>query len=239
LFIAPNPTVGIALLAFALTGVSNIVEDVAGFTLLQRTAPAEVLARVFGVLHSLFFALTAVGAILAPRLIDLIGIRWSLVAFGAFLPILALAMRLPLARIDEAAVDHAAELALLQEMPLFAPLSPPVLEGLASRLIPVHAPAGQTVVAQGDIGDRFYLIVSGKVEVSIDGQARGTQGAGDHFGEIALLRDVPRTATVKATAETELLALERDDFLAAVTGHSASAEAAEAVVGARLGVSPV
>jgi MFS family permease len=239
LFIAPHPSVEIALLAFALTGVSNIVEDVAGFTLLQRTAPPEVLARVFGVLHSLFFAMTAVGAILAPRLIDLIGIRWSLVAFGAFLPVLTLLTRLPLIRLDDAAVDHAAELALLQAMPLFAPLSPPVLEGLASRLIQVHAPAGQTVVTQGEIGDRFYVIVSGEVEVAIDGHVRATQGAGDHFGEIALLRDVPRTATVKAIADTELLALERDDFLAAVTGHAASAEAAEAVVGARLGVSPV
>jgi len=239
LFIAPHPSVEIALLAFALTGVSNIVEDVAGFTLLQRTAPPEVLARVFGVLHSLFFAMTAVGAIFAPRLIDLIGIRWSLVAFGAFLPVLTLLTRLPLIRLDDSAVDHAAELALLRAMPLFAPLSPPVLEGLASRLIPVHAPAGQTIVTQGELGDRFYVIVSGEVEVVIDGQARATQGAGDHFGEIALLRDVPRTATVKATADTELLALERDDFLAAVTGHAASAEAAEAVVGARLGVSPV
>jgi hypothetical protein len=239
LFIAPHPSTEIALLAFALTGVSNIVEDVAGFTLLQRTAPPEVLARVFGVLHSLFFAMTAVGAILAPRLIDLIGVRWSLVAFGAFLPVLTLLTRLPLTRLDDSAVDRAAELELLQTMPLFAPLSPPVLEGLASRLIPVHAPAGQAIVTQGELGDRFYVIVSGEVEVAIDGQTRATQGADDHFGEIALLRDVPRTATVKATADTELLALERDDFLAAVTGHAASAEAAEAVVGARLGVSPV
>ena len=239
LFIAPHPSTEIALLAFALTGVSNIVEDVAGFTLLQRTAPPEVLARVFGVLHSLFFAMTAVGAILAPRLIHLIGVRWSLVAFGAFLPVLTILMRLPLTRLDDSAVDRAAELELLQTMPLFAPLSPPVLEGLASRLIPVHAPAGQAIVTQGDHGDRFYVIVSGEVEVAIDGRSQATQGAGDHFGEIALLRDVPRTATVKATADTELLALERDDFLAAVTGHAASAEAAEAVVGARLGVSPV
>jgi hypothetical protein len=239
MLIAPHPTVEIALLAFALTGISNIVEDVAGFTLLQRTAPAHVLARVFGVLHSLFFALTAVGAILAPRLIDLIGVRWSLVAFGAFLPVLTLLTRAPLARLDDTAVDHAAELALLQAMPLFAPLSPPVLEGLAARLIPVHAPAGQKVVTQGDHGDRFYVIASGEVEVSIDGETRATQGAGDHFGEIALVRDVPRTATVKAIADTELLALERDDFLAAVTGHAASSDAAEAVVGARLGVSPV
>ena len=239
LFIAPRPTTVIALVAFGLIGVSNIIEDVAGFTLLQRTTPTQVLARVFGVLHSLFFAMTAVGAILAPRLIHLIGVRWSLVSFGAFLPVLTVLTRLPLVRLDDSAVNHEAELALLRAIPLFAPLSPPVLEGLAARLIPVHAPAGQTIVTQGESGDRFYVISAGEVEVSIDGQKQAAQGPGDHFGEIALLRDVPRTATVRATTDSELLALERDDFLAAVTGHAASAEAAEAVVGARLGVSPV
>jgi len=227
------------IVAFALIGVANIVEDVAGFTLLQRTAPAEVLARVFGVLHSLFLAMTGLGAILAPRLIDLIGVRWSLVCVGAFLPILTLATRLPLVRLDDSAVDRGAELDLLREIPIFAPLSPPVLEGLAARLVPVHAAAGEAIVREGDTGDRFYVISSGEVDVSIGGEQKATQGPGDHFGEIALLRDVPRTATVTARTDTELLALEREDFLAAVTGHAASAEAANMVIGARLGISPV
>ena len=62
---------------------------------------------------------------------------------------------------------------------------------------------------------------------------------GDWFGEIALLRDVPRTATITARTDLDLLALERDDFIAAVTGHAPSAEAAGAVVGARLSTRPV
>jgi MFS family permease len=239
LFIAPHPSTGIALFACGLIGLSNIIEDVAGFTLLQRTAPAEVLARVFGVLHSLFYATIALGAILAPRLIDLMGLRWSLVAVGCVLPILSIVSRVELVRLDDRAVDRVDEVTLLQSVPIFSPLSAPLLEGLASRLVPVHAAAEETVVRQGESGDRFYVIKSGEVEVSIDGQTQATQGPGDHFGEIALLRDVPRTATVRATEDTELLALERDDFVAAVTGHAASAEAAEAVVGARLGVSPV
>jgi MFS family permease len=239
LFIAPHPSTGIALFACGLIGLANIIEDVAGFTLLQRTAPAEVLARVFGVLHSLFYATIAAGAILAPRLIDLMGVRWSLVAVGAVLPVLSIVTRVQLVRLDDAAVDRVDEVTLLQSVPIFSPLSAPLLEGLASQLVPVHAAAGETIVRQGESGDRFYVISSGQVEVSIDGQAQATQGPGDHFGEIALLRDVPRTATVRATADSELLALERDDFVAAVTGHAASAEAADAVVGARLGVSPV
>jgi MFS family permease len=239
LFIAPDPSTAIALVAFAMIGVSNIVEDVAGYTLLQRTTPGDVLARVFGVLHSTFYATVALGAILAPRLIDLIGARWALVAVGSVLPVLTLATRLPLVRLDDAAVDRAREVELLQAIPIFAPLSPPVLEGLAARLVPVHAAAGETIVRQGEGGDRFYVIASGEVEVAVDGQPQAAQGPGDHFGEIALLKDVPRTATVTAKTDVDLLALERDEFVTAVTGHAASAEAAEAVVGARLGVSPV
>lgn len=239
LFIAPHPTTGIALVACGLIGLSNIIEDVTGFTLLQRTAPSEVLSRVFGVLHSLFYATIAAGAILAPRLIDLIGVRWSLVAVGAVLPILSILTRTQLVRIDDGAVDRTSEIALLQEIPIFAPLSSPVLEGLAGRLIPVHAAAGQAIVREGESGDRFYMISSGEVAVSIGGDEKAAQGPGDHFGEIALLRDMPRTATVTARTDTHLLALERDDFLAAVTGHAGSTEAAEAVVGARLGISPV
>jgi MFS family permease len=239
IFIAPRPSTAIALVAFALIGVSNIVEDVAGFTLLQRTTPGEVLSRVFGVVHSLFFATVAAGAILAPRLVHVIGVRWSLVVVGSILPVLALATRIPLVRLDDAAVDHGRELGLLRSIPIFSPLSPPVLEGLAARLEPVRMSAGDAVVRQGETGDRFYIVASGEVEVAVDGEPQGTLGPGDHFGEIALLRDVPRTATVTARAEAELFALEREDFLAAVTGHSASAEAAEAVVGARLGMSTI
>src|SRR5262249_15341862 len=136
IFIAPNPSTGIALVAFALIGVSNIVVDVSGCTILQRTAPPEVLSRVFGVLHSLFFATFALGASLAPRLIDLIGVRWSLVAIGAVLPILAVVMRIPLQRLDDAAVDRGPELELLRAIPIFSPLSPVVLEDLAARLVP-------------------------------------------------------------------------------------------------------
>jgi MFS family permease len=239
IFIAPHPSTAIALVAFALIGVSNIVEDVAGFTILQRTTPGEVLSRVFGVVHSLFFATVAAGAILAPLLVHLVGVRWSLVAVGAILPVLSVATRSQLVRLDDAAVDHSRELELLRAIPIFSPLSPPVLEGLAARLEHVRVSPGEEIVRQGDHGDRFYVVASGEVEVTVDGRPQGTLGPGEHFGEIALLRDVPRTATVTARTDVELFALEREDFLAAVTGHSASAEAAEAVVGARLGISTI
>lgn len=239
IFIAPHPSTAIALVAFGLIGVSNILEDVAGFTLLQRTTPGEVLSRVFGVAHSLFFATVGAGAILAPQLVHAIGVRWSLVVVGSILPALAVATRIPLLRVDDAAVDHSRQLELLRSIPIFSPLSPPVLEGLAARLEAVRFGPGEAVVRQGDHGDRFYIVDSGEVEVAIDDEPQGMLHPGDYFGEIALLRDVPRTATVTARSGVELFALDREDFLAAVTGHSASAEAAEAVVGARLGISTI
>jgi CRP-like cAMP-binding protein len=113
-------------------------------------------------------------------------------------------------------------------------LPAPIIEELASKLITVTTSAGEQVIREGDAGDRFYLIASGEVDVSAEGQPVATLGPGDYFGEIALLRDVPRTATVVAKSDTRLHALERDDFLSSVTGHPESAKAADAVVASRL-----
>jgi CRP-like cAMP-binding protein len=114
-----------------------------------------------------------------------------------------------------------------------------VLEQLATRLAPVHASAGDEVIRRGDHGDRFYVVDKGEVEILIDGEPARREGEGSYFGEIALLRDVPRTATVRAATDTELFALDREHFLAAVTGHAGSAQAAENVIGSRLGVAQI
>ena len=118
---------------------------------------------------------------------------------------------------------------------MFHPLAPQTLERLAGRLQPVHVPAGAIVVRQGEAGDRFYVVVAGELDVDADGQPAPPLGPGSYFGEIALLRDVPRTATVQARTETELFALDRDEFISAVTGHPQSRAEADAVIGARLG----
>jgi predicted MFS family arabinose efflux permease len=232
------PTTIAALVAFALIGFANIICDVSGFTILQRGTPSEVLARVFGVLHSLFYATVALGAVLAPPLIHWLGVRWTLVIVGSLLPVLSVLTRTSLVRLDTEPGDPR-RLALLQAIPIFAPLSPPVLEQLAARLTPVHASAGDEIIRLGDHGDRFYVVDKGEVEILVDGAPTRREGEGEYFGEIALLRDVPRTATVRATTEVDLFALDRDDFLPAVTGHAGSAQAADAVIGTRLGVSTV
>jgi MFS family permease len=225
-----------AFVLIALAGLGLTLVDVAGFTLLQRAVPEEVLARVFGVLHSAFYATGGIGAILAPVLVDWLGIRGALIVTGAVLPAVTLPVFGLLAHIDRTLTVPTAELRRLREIEMFAPLPAPTLEALAGSLTRMQVPAGEIVFRQNDHGDRFYIVDSGEVEIEVDSRVANVLGPGDHFGEIALLRDIPRTATARARKETQLYALDRDAFLGAVTGHAGSTEAAETVVVARLGL---
>jgi MFS family permease len=229
------PTTIGALAFLAVVGVGNTLVDVAGLTLLQRAAPPEVLARVFGVLESLVVGTIGLGAIVAPVLIGLAGVRVALVATGLLLPVLALISWRVLTGIDARAHVPERELALLRAVPLFIPLPAAALEHLASSLARIGVREGEEVVRQGEPGDRFFVVAEGELEVVVDGRPGERLIPGAYFGEIALLRDVPRTATVRARSDAVLYALERDEFIGAVTGHPASAAAADAVVAARLG----
>jgi MFS family permease len=236
--IGASPNTALAVVLLGLVGAANTLVDVSGFTLLQRTAPEEVLARVFGVLQMLWLGSMGVGALLVTPVVDSYGGRAALVATGVFLPGIVALLATRVLRIDATAEPpRPDQLALLTSTPIFAPLPGTALEHLASRLVPVRYDAGAEIVRAGEAGDRFYLIVEGEVEVAVDGRPPSSLGPGDYFGEIALLRDVPRTATVRARVPSVLYALGREDFLAAVTSHAPSRAAADAVVDARLGTS--
>ena len=232
LALSKEPAVAVVLLA--LVGLGNTLVDVSLYTLLQRAVPDAVLGRVFAVLESLIIGTIALGSLVTPALISGLGIRGALAATGFLLPVAAVLCWRRLDGIDAAATPPERELALLRSVAIFSPLPPPALEQLARSLEPVSVAAGTEVFRQGEPGDRFYIVAEGEVEVVVDGRVVRTEGAGDHFGEIALLRDVPRTATVRTVTDTELYALERDEFIAAVTGHAATAEAADAAVATRL-----
>jgi len=223
-----------ALLLLAVVGIGNTLADVSGFTLLQRSAPDAVLARVFGVLESLLLLTVGLGAIVAPVLMSTLGTRGALIVAGLLLPALVLPAWPVLRAIDrEAPVPVALE--RLRAIPIFTPLPEATLEQLARALVQVTVAANEEVVRQGERGDRFYVVDSGTFDVLVDGASAGTLETGDHFGEIALLREVPRTATVRARGDAVLFALERHDFVPAVAGYAPSLASANAVIGMRLG----
>ncbi len=233
------PEAALAIVLLAVVGAGNSLVDVAAFTLIQRAVPEQVLARVFGVIQMLWILTVGVGGLIAVPLVEGLGIETTLIVVGAFLPVLAAVLGKQLLSIDAAATAPGPELALLRSTPIFAPLPGTALEHISTRLVPLQLEPGAVIVRQGEPGDRFYIVAEGDVDVSADGKTIAELGPGGYFGEIALIRDTPRTATATARTPVVLYALERDDFLASVTGHPASAEAAEQVVGARLAGVPV
>lgn len=225
-----------AFLLLAVVGIGVTVVDVSAVTLLQRAAQGELLAHALGLLQAIFVATVAVGTLAAPLLISVVGIRTALLLTGVPLPLLAAALWRRLRQLDDGAAPASPWTHLLAENAIFAPLPQAAREYLGRSLRERELPAGAVVFSQGDRGDDFYLVAEGDVDVAIDGKHVRTLGPGDYFGEIALLRDVPRTATIRAAGPVRLLALDRDSFLATVGGNRASANAANAVIGARLGL---
>ncbi len=211
--VAPNAVGAFGLLAAA--GVGRAVLDVSGRTLLARVSPPHVLARMFGVLEGLEMAGLALGSVLVPVLVSLGGARAALYGVAGILAVCTLAFLPRLLAVDRRGFGRTG-LMLLRNHSLFTALPPPVLEGLAGQLEPVRAPRGRVVIREGDVGDLFYLIESGELEVSAAGEPIRRLGPGSGFGEIALLHDVRRTATVTATEACLLYALAREPFLDAL-----------------------
>jgi MFS family permease len=225
----------IALLALGLVGLGNTLVDISAMTLLQRTAPAEAAGRVFGVLESVIVGSLALGSLAAPLLIHALGARGALMATGALLPVLAALRRRQLVSIDDGARIPEEQLAALRTVPFLAVLPLQRLEALAGSAVRVELEPGATLFARGDAGDRFYVLDDGALEIALpEGTKR--EEAPAYVGEIALLRDVPRTATVRAHDAARLWAIDRAAFLEAVTGHARSNASADSIVVARAGV---
>jgi MFS family permease len=228
----PSPVPAVA--AMVVLGFANPLVDVNMYTIVQRITPDEVLGRVFGAMEACLIATMALGAAITPLLLHLVGLRSTLAILGLSVAVLALAGLPRMRRLDER-LTPPVTLPLLQGIAMFSPLSPVVQESLAQSLRRFEVPAGTVVLRMGDASDRFFIIESGQVEVTdADGTVLRHEGAGDFFGEIGLLRDVPRTANITAVEDTVLQALGRDDFLSAVSGVGESRAAAEDVVSRRL-----
>jgi hypothetical protein len=203
--------------------------------MLQRVIPDEKLTRSLGVLESAYMGAEGLGAASAAVLIAWVGAEWTFVTCGALLPLAAFALGTRLRAVDVGARVPADDLELLRGTALFEPLPPPALERLARNSVPVQVAAGGVVIREGEVGDRVYVIAEGETEVTSAGRQVARLGPGGYVGEIALLRDVPRTATVTATTDVRFLCLERDVFLRTMTGHEPARAAAHSAAETRLG----
>ena len=219
LVIAISPSQVVAFALIGVAGVGRAVFDVTGRTLLQRTASPAALAAAFGLLESLLNAGLAGGALIVPLLVAVGGPTAALAGTGALMCAALFAVLPRLRSVDASAIVPLVELNLLRGIRLFTALPAPALESLARGLERLRVVAGDVVIRQGDHGDRYYAIARGELDVAIDGAHVRTCTPPEGVGELALLHDTPRTATVTARTDADLYALEREPFLQALTGH--------------------
>jgi MFS family permease len=235
--LASGPGLAATLALLIVVGASRALLDVASRTLMQRSVPTQLLGRVFGLLEGLTMAGLAAGALLVPALVHLGGSRLALLGVAAVLPLAAAVGWRALSGLDSGTPVPVVEIALLRSLPLFADLPAPALEGLAGALTPAEAPAGAVLIRQGDPGDAYYAIAAGELDVRQDGHLLNRCGRSEGVGEIALLRAIPRSATVVAHTGATIYKLDREPFLTAVLGHAPTQHQADRIVGARLATS--
>jgi MFS family permease len=217
----------VAVAAFVVMGAANALVDVTGFTLLQRLVPDHLLARVLTVTEAVFALAVSVGSLVTAPLLSGLGSSRTIVATGCVLPVAVAAYLLRLRAMDADIRVRSDRIALLRRVSTLRLLPIAAIEGLALNLRQVRVAAGSDVFRAGDPGDGFYVIESGEVVVVEQGRDVSRLGPGDSFGEIALLRSVPRTATVQAVEDAEFAIVSGPRFVAAVTGFSATSTAME------------
>ncbi len=227
------PALWAAFAAMLVMGFGNPLTDINAVTIVQRLSDDRVMGRVFGALETVLIAAMALGSIIMPLLVAAIGLRWGIAVLGAAIAIIVLPAFPRLKRLNTS-LREPESLVLLRGLPLFSPLEPKSLELVAQQMKRVEVPAGETVIREGDAGDLFYVVESGSLTASYQGRTLSQQGPGDPFGEIALLKDVPRTATVVADEPSVLWSLERAPFLDAVTGNSEVSGQADDLVARRI-----
>lgn len=232
LAVAALPHAWAAIVGLAVLGVGNSVVDVSAITLLQRTTPAAVAGRVFGLLDAALIGALGLGSVATPLLVHLVGVRTSLVVAGAILPVFAIATRRLLVSVDRSAAVPEEQLQAISTVPFLDVLPIQQKEALALSLNRVELQAGTTLFSQGQPGDQLYIVSSGAIEVDLPTGPK-LERAPTFTGEIALLRDVPRTATVRVVEDSTLWELDGTDFLEAVVGHNRSRSTADALVASR------
>jgi hypothetical protein len=221
------PEYAVVLVAAAVIGIGNALVDVTAFTLVARLAPDSVLARVFGVLESVGAVGVALGSLAAPLLVETVGARGALLVIGSLAPLVCVLLWWRSTTLDRSVSVRTEAIDLLRQVPMLRPLPVNAIEQLAQNALAADVAEGENVFEAGDVGDRFYVVDEGSVEVLDGDRLVRTMGPGEGFGEIALLGHTTRTMTVRAAGQTRLLGIGAGDFLPAVTGISEARAAAE------------
>jgi len=216
----PVPAVGLA--AMVAIGVSNAVYDVAVLTIMQRGSTNAERAPIFAVFEGVAGLGFVSGSLVEPLLLGWFGLRGALAITGAFLPILSLVIYSRIGRADRVAAVDDETVRLLRSVDEFRQLPMTAVERLAEGAVPVGYKAGDVLMREGEPGDRFVVVDSGEVEVSVGGRAIRRLGHGAGLGEIALVRHSLRTATVTALDDVSGVCVDAGTFLAAVSGPAAA-----------------
>ncbi len=232
------PHVAPVFVLLGLVGLSGAIFDVTGRTLLQRSAPPYVLASLFSILESLMDTGLLLGVVVVRITYAVGGLRASLLTPAILAVVLVWVVGRRLRRLDDAAVVPVVEIRLLRSLAIFAALPPPEIEGVARELTPVPVSAGTTVFHEGDAGDKYYAVSSGSLRIVRQGTLLQTVTRGQGFGELALIRDVPRAATVTAETDSLLYSLDKELFLLTVSGHAGASIAARRIIEGHLGAAP-
>ena len=223
------------ILLIGAVGLTGAVFDVTGRTLLQRSAPSDAIAGSFSILEALMDFGLALGAVLVRVAIAIGGLKAALFAPAVVALLLIAGLWRRIQKVDDSATVPQVEIQLLRSIPIFAALPAPSLEGIARDLETLTVSQGTVVIKEGERGDCYYAIAEGELAVSRESQFLQMVSRGDGFGEIALIRDVPRQATVTAATDASLYTLERELFVQTVTSHATAMSAVEGVISRHLG----
>jgi predicted MFS family arabinose efflux permease len=214
----------LALALFIVMGGGESVLRISASTLIQRVAPLDVIGRFLGVAEGLQMSAIAIGSGAIGLLVARFGYEAGLLAAGITVLLLLVVRLSILFQVDrDATVPNERVLELILGDDIFNALPAPTIERLAADVERYHMDAGDTIIAEGEPGDRYYVLESGRAQVFRLGEHVGDRAPGSGFGELALLGATPRTATVVAVTDVDLIAFDREPFLQAVTGHSHSA----------------
>lgn len=212
---------GIALAGLALAAVGSLLVEVVGTTLFQRIVPDRIRGRALGAIATVSTLAFAGGSLVLPVAATSLGYGSVLLACAV---VLAIAGFLSAAIVDRVDVQEPADSALaarLRNLPLFAGVPAGAIETAVRRMTPLQLPAGAVLMREGEVADRCYVVVEGRLRVDRKGPDGldvpvDEIGPDEIVGELGLLRSAPRNATVTALEPSRLMALDGADFLALV-----------------------